>query len=308
MLFLGIDGGGTKTKAIVINEKEEILYEGLGGPSSIDTVSNETTVKNINVAVKPFFELPQYKDSKFNAVFVGAGGVADESLEKHLLSLIKDLIGVDKNTILVAKGDHENALASGLIFDGGMTLIVGTGTVCFGKDKEGNTFKSAGLGYQEGDLGSGYDLGRKAIQYAARSLDNRIKPSKFTKDICKELNLFQPSDVAKLMLEWHTERTKVAALGPIITDNATEGDHHAIEICDNAVKELVMSVVAVQDILKLENPKLVIVGTLGNRQTYYKDLLWNSLKEAITGLEIVSPQVDPALASAMLAKRAYDKR
>ena len=69
LLFLGIDGGGTKTKVFVINELKEILYEGTSGPSSLDTVTNEVTVSNINLALYEFFNNDKFKNTIFESVF-----------------------------------------------------------------------------------------------------------------------------------------------------------------------------------------------------------------------------------------------
>ena len=54
MYFLGIDGGGTKTKVVIINNNKDILYESVAGPSSVDTVTSQETLDAIKNCIKRF--------------------------------------------------------------------------------------------------------------------------------------------------------------------------------------------------------------------------------------------------------------
>lgn len=305
MLFLGIDGGGTKTKVFVIDENKNVLYEGESGPSSIDTVEASVTLQNINNCLTSFFKNPDYKNKTFKSVFAGLGGVPDELAQKELYNIIVNVNGVSKDSLILARSDMENALASGLCFEEGITLIAGTGMVAFGKNKDGKTHRAGGLGYKEGDFGSSYSLGLMAIQMVARTLDFRYPKTPFTIELSEYLNLNTPADVARLMEDWHTERTKIASLAPFVTKHANLGDNLATKICDKMSYELAISVRAIYETLKIENPTLVVVGSLGNVKGYFKDKLHEQILTFAPDIKIISPQVDPAHAAALLAHKYY---
>lgn len=299
MYFLGIDGGGTKTKVIIIDEDKKILYESTSGPSSLDTVTEKITLMHIKEALSGFFT--KYPNALFSSVFAGLGGVTDQNDINRLAALLKGLKGVSKNTLITAASDMENALCSGLSFNEGLVLIAGTGMVAFGKNQFNQSHKAGGLGYKEGDFGSSYDLGMKAIRATARALDNRFDKTDFTDEIALYLDVTNPSAIAALMDKWHNERTKIAGLAPIVTKHADLGNFYAKQICDDATYELALSVKAVQDTLSLLSPTLVVVGSLGNAEGYFKNQLHKKIKHYIKDITIVSPKVDPAYAAALLA-------
>ncbi|MBE0701332.1 MAG: hypothetical protein IH571_06575 [Acholeplasmataceae bacterium] len=182
--FLGIDGGGTKTKVSIIDEKQTNLYMGIGGPSSIDTVNAKQTLQSIRDALADVTEKLGFFPM-FSAVYVGLGGIVTET-DCHITEkLLRDLPGVTKETKITARNDMENALASGLCFKEGITLIAGTGMVAYGKDKQGNFQKCGGWGYKEGDAGSAYFLGYEALKAAVYATDGRLPATKFTDEVCE---------------------------------------------------------------------------------------------------------------------------
>lgn len=301
MYYLGIDGGGTKTKVVIIDEKSNILYEKISGPSSLDTVSEAITLENIRLALVDFFKIPKFHNAHFKGVFAGLGGIFSNKDKDKLKAILGKLPGVDSSTRVIGESDAENALASGLLFDEGMTLIAGTGMVAYGKNLNNQTHKAGGVGYKEGDLGSSYDLGINALRAVARAIDNRFNKTSFTDELMVHLKLVTMSDIQSLTEKWYLERTKVAGLAPFVTKHANLGNVYAMQICDNATYELSLAVYAVYQTLSLVDPTLVIVGSLGNTDGYFKDKLHSNLRTLIPNLKIIEPKIDPAYAAAKLA-------
>ena len=301
-LFLGIDGGGTKTKVAIIDDQRNIIYEGLSGPSSLDTVDKKTTLKAFQDALNPFFE--KNPDVVFKAVFAGLGGVSTEADKEQLRNLLTLIPGVTYKTNVTAGSDMENALASGLFEDEGMVLIAGTGMVAYGKNKYGETHKAGGLGYKEGDLGSAYDLGLKAIQAAAKTLDHRYDMTPFTNEVIEKLKFKETNNIIQFMDLNRENRTLIASLSVIVTKHADLGDVYARGICDSAIDELTSAVRAVSTTLHLKNPKLIIVGSLGNSEFYFKSSLNTKLISVIPGLRINMPKVDTAKSAAFISHKS----
>jgi len=301
MYFLGIDGGGTKTKVVVINENKDIIYESVAGPSSVDTVSNQQTVDSIQYALNSFYSSQNHV--AFDAIFIGLGGIVFDHQKKAIIALLKSLKGVDSKTIIVVENDMHNALYSGLLFDEGMTLICGTGMVAFGKNKDGKYHKSGGWGFKEGDAGSGFNLGSEAIKYMIRAFDHRLSKDAFALELANHLNLKNAEDIISLMDELYLDRTKVASLAPFVTKYANLGHPYAIKIIEKATDELALSVKAVYQQLNLNSTTLVVVGSLGNVQGHFKSLLHEKIKSISSKINIIEPKVDPAYAAAIMASR-----
>ena len=300
-LYLGIDGGGTKTKVIVINELEELIYEQVSGPSSIDTVDEETTYNSFMDALKDFSK--QHPNTTFNAVFAGLGGIVFDEDCRHVEDIVKRLPFVDPDTIIRARNDMENALYSGGSFDKGLSLICGTGMVAFGKNGE-QTHKCGGWGFREGELGSGYHLGREAIRHTIRTFDKRYSMNDFAKDVAKAIGMTKATDIIKIMdEEYFGDRTKTASLAPIVTKHANHGCDYARAIVDKATSELALAIKGVYNTLELDKTTLVIIGSLGNAPGYFRQRLYEQIYEISEDIKIIKPAYDPAFAAALMAKR-----
>ena len=298
-MYLGIYGGGTKTKFILIDNKNNVISESIKGPSSIDTVSYEESVD----AIQAGWQSIQHKVSytiNLDGVFGGLGGIVHEWHSEKLIALLKSKNVFNTNNIIF-KNDMYNALASGKKLKDAMTMIIGTGMVAFGIDNNNNTHKSGGWGYKEGDTGSAYSLGYHALRKMVRAYDGRINKTKFTQTIFETLNLKHINEFVDVVQNWVDNRTKLASLAPIVTKFANEKDIHALNIVEYCTDELSNAVKAVYDTLDFQSPSLVIVGSLGNAEGIFKTLLHRKIHN-IARIDISSPVVDPAFGAALLAK------
>ncbi len=295
--YLGIDGGGTKTRACLINEAGTLVHYGSSGPSSIDTVDLNVSLKNImNSVGEAGFNTKE--DYTIEGIFAGLGGMVTESNFKLGEDILRKLPRLSENCKIVCRNDMENALLCGETNNVGIALIVGTGMVAYGRNKKGETHKAGGWGFKEGESGSAYDLGFQAIRKTVRALDGRIKPSAFTKEMVIALDITTPLDIVlSIDLLWGN-RTKIASFAKIVTKYANLGDEYAKEICDTATKELALAVYTVAKKLELKTKSVVIVGSLGTAKGYFKDQLHHNILELLPEIKFIDNPIDPALAAA----------
>ena len=295
--YLGIDGGGTKTKAIVLDDDNNIVFTGLSEASALDSVGLEKSIKAINNSLKGLD-----KKIVFKSAFIGLGGI--QSIADGLLYLNNKLKikGVDKTTAFYAKNDSYNALASSLVFDEGIALISGTGMNCFGVDKEGNYHFAGGLGYREGDLGSAYSLGFLGMKSLARAIDGRVAYTPYHEELAQKMNIKDSVDIKNFFVNAVNMRTEIAQLALITSKHAANGDHFAREISELAANELVLCVKAVLNKINLTHKNLTIIGGLGSNPSYFRDCLLQGLKKLDKELNILDAKVDPAEGAARLGR------
>lgn len=298
--FLGIDGGGTKTKVCIIDETLTLIAYGSAGPSSIDTVSNDVTVSNIQSAIDQAL-LAHPKITRFVSVFGGLGGIVTENDKHHVQTLLRSLSQVSDDTTIRIENDVINALASADRGLEGIVLISGTGMNCFGIDSHQSTYKAGGWGFKEGDAGSGYDLGYHAIKSMIRSFDGRYPMTEFSKAIASAVGLKQAEDIIGVMDRLWGDRTTIASLAPLVTKAANDGDLLAQKIIDDATDELALAVKTVYEHLIFVQPFVCVVGSLGNSEGYFKTQLQKKIKTINPEIELVAPKEDPAFAAAKLA-------
>lgn len=295
--YLGIDGGGTKTKAIVIDENNKIIFTGLSEASALDSVGLDKSLKAINNALKALD-----KKIKFKSVFIGLGGIQSDDDGLLYINHKLKIKGVDKNTAFYAKNDSYNALASSLVFDEGIALISGTGMNCFGVDKDGNYHFAGGLGYREGDLGSAYSLGFLGMKSLARAIDGRIEYTPYHKELAEKMNIKDSVDIKNFFVKAVNMRTEIAQLALITSKHALDGNIYAKEISELAASELVLCVKAVLSRINLTAKNLTIIGGLGSNPSYFRDCLIQGLKKLDKNLNILDAVVDPAEGAARLGR------
>ena len=225
--LLGVDTGGSRTVAAIAGEDLAVLgrAEGPGAPmrpgggSASAAVIAETARR---AAVTARLQLPADRAA------VGAAG-AGRIPEQEELAAALTHAGVAHRVRVVA--DAEVALAAAFERGPGILLNAGTGSVAFARDPRGQIRRSGGYGWQLGDEGGGYWLGRVALAAAARAHEGRGEGAALLERLLAALGLHHFND----LIRWGTAATpaQVAALAPHVLEAAREGD----AVAQHAVRE-----------------------------------------------------------------------
>jgi N-acetylglucosamine kinase-like BadF-type ATPase len=113
-------------------------------------------------------------------------------------------------------------------------VIAGTGSIAYARDDQGELLRAGGWGITFDDRGSGYDLGRKAVAAALEAFDGRSPQTILMERICRQLDL---ADITAVVSR-EIEPQQMAALFPLVTEAAREGDLVARHLCDDAARDL----------------------------------------------------------------------
>ncbi len=299
MYIIGIDGGGTKTMATLMNEKGEVLGIGLAAASGLNTVMLHVTRNHIFDAVENAFEDAQIEMCPVDVIYAGIGGLVTKEHQVVVNHILSVLPCYEPSTIIHSTNDVNNALSGGLAGDYGVCAIASTQAASYGKDECHNKHRCGGYGFKEGDAGSAYALGRDAIKHAVRAFDGRIEKTPFSMFLLEELQINSMIDVMERMDEYYNDRLKTANLAVIVTRFANMNDKHALEIVSKNVNELVDCVKGVYENIKAKNNKCALVGSLANAQGVFRDLLVEKIKEFKPNVEIVSWEFIPVIGACL---------
>src|SRR5690606_34967862 len=153
-LVMGIDGGATKTIAVVVDKHREMCGRSQSGPTNWNSVGLEKARDNLRQAIRGALAKAGRKPDEINAVCVGASGVDRPHDRAQLAGWLRELF---PSTMLAVHNDAVIALASGTGGDVyGVVLISGTGMIVYGFDRMGHRQRAGGWGALLGDPGSGY--------------------------------------------------------------------------------------------------------------------------------------------------------
>lgn len=229
---VGVDGGGTGSRAMVLDAvgKELSLVQGppaLVHPSDPGGAAEGLAVTVRRAADEAGVTLPA------RALWAGLAGAGRagtrEAVEISLRSM--ELAG-EVRVGMDVEGAHRDAFGAGA----GVLLVLGTGSMAWGRDPEGMEIRVGGWGSLLGDEGSGYWLGLQGLRTVARASDGREGATILSATILEALHLPDPQS----LIPWTASAGKgeVAALAPLILEAAAQGDPGAGAILEEALEEI----------------------------------------------------------------------
>lgn len=242
-LVLGVDGGGSKTQALLADEDGYILGRGSSGPSNFYSAGRQASQQAVLAAVQSAFQQAGIPQQKVAVICLGLGGV-DRPEERSQVTAwlaeqaLADHCYVDNDVFLL--------LWCGGMQGWGAGLIAGTGSIAVGRNQSGETVRAGGWGHLIGDEGSGYAIGLAALQAAARCADGRGEHTRLLDDILSSWNLSQPSDLIPVIYGPVENRiAKIAHLAELVKVAAETGDPVANRIESQAADDLAIALQAV---------------------------------------------------------------
>src|SRR5258706_9536612 len=239
--YLGVDGGASKTAALVSDENGESLGEGLAGPSNHLRVGIETASRNVERAVNKALVAADVTSREIVWAYCGIAG-ADHPAHRQEV--------VDSLSIFFPRGnftvdnDARIALTGAVGYGGGVVVIAGTGSVAFGRNETGQEARAGGWGPIVGDEGSGFGIARAALGAIVRAWDGRGPETGMTEMLRNEWNM-KPEDIPRFVYAPATHTDDIARFGKLAIDAAEAGDAVARAIFADGGRALGEIVVAV---------------------------------------------------------------
>lgn len=218
--FIGIDGGGTKTEAVLINGNGHILGRQIETSSNPNDIGLESSV-DLLLSVSNRLIRENGLDASEVNLFGGISGVINH--RDAMIGMIKKRSAFLNMDI---QSDGINLISSELGECDGAAIICGTGSACFlriGRE----LIRIGGWGYLLDSAGSGYDIGRQAIEAVLRAHDGRGKPTLLTDLISESLGAPAELSITKLYSEG---KPLIASLAPLVfrADEAGDDAAHTI--------------------------------------------------------------------------------
>jgi N-acetylglucosamine kinase-like BadF-type ATPase len=299
-LFLGIDGGGTKTHALLLDYKGETVGEGISGASNPLRVGIETAVANIFHAAESACDSANRILDDIAAVQCGLAGVRREDLRRTIRQRISESFRIKAVEVLT---DAEIALYGVTLGKAGLVIIAGTGSICLGKNDDGATAMAGGWGPLAGDEGGGAGIARRALQAIAKASDGRGDSTKLSKYASEYFRTSTPDDLIVAIYSPKTDNAKIAGFARFVVETAQEGDEIAIDILKEAGSELGLAASAVIKKLRLNRRKIPIgcVGSIFKAGGIFKNSILETVHQTAPNAFLTEPKFYPAHAAARMA-------
>ncbi len=305
-LFLGVDGGATKTHVVLIDRGKKVVGEGFAGPSNPMRVGLEPAVSNISEAVNSACDRAARSPSDIVAATLGLAGVRRADLRERIRQRVGKDLGVTRIKVVT---DAEIAHFGTTLGKEGLVIISGTGSICYGKDSRGNVATAGGWGPIAGDEGGGTSISKQALQAIAKAIDGRGKKTKLSEVAAKYFRASTPEDLIIAIYSPQMDNRRLAGFAKHVVQTAAGGDEIAVEILSIAGFELGLAAFAVIKRLNLSKKRIPIgmVGSIFEAGELLTKPLLETVNSFAPKAYLQKPKLNPGNAAAVMAYNENSK-
>lgn len=298
-IYIGVDGGGTKTEMVLVEQDGTVLHRLVLGPCNPNDIGLERACSVLAEGSESLLAERAIAVEDINALFAGVSGAGVGDYRNKLGSFLKAQF---PQAAVRCDTDGANALSSGLGMGPGVAVISGTGSALFIRS-EGQIYRVGGWGYLFDQAGSGYDLGREAMRAALAAGDGVGPKTKLTELVEQALGTTAWEALGDVYCRG---KRYVASLSHCVFDAYEQGDALAQRILLDTAAHLAELIVACER-LYCCGRDVVLCGGLFARKQVLCPMLQQELPSGFRLLLPRLPQIyGAAVQAADLCGRAAD--
>ena len=285
-VVLGIDGGGTRTRASIVEGERNLAFAESGSIKRL-RVGAAVAEQNLRALLADV-----YKQAGVTGVRAASAGVASATMPgvpEWIKAVFADF-GVERSEVV---GDEVIALDAAFRGGPGILQIAGTGTNCIGRSPDGKRESAGGWSSRLGDEGSGYWIGLHAVRRALHAYD-REEPTQILDAVGR---IWGTTTIEELVnLGDSTPGPDFAALAPHISRLAEEGDPVALAVLQQAGADLVDFVLLVRAKLRrkhhlTEEVPVAWIGSVIGKARLVQEAFFAGLRDAAPAMPVLQKEV-----------------
>jgi N-acetylglucosamine kinase-like BadF-type ATPase len=303
--LLGIDGGGSKTHAILVTLDGTVITESFGGPSNLQKLGVDKAADALFDTISECCKNANCTPEEVQSVVVGAAGAgraADKTALADRLVAIGNRKKFPLKTITI-ESDARIALEAAFAGGPGIVLIAGTGSIAIYRTEEGQIMRAGGWGDILGDEGSGFAIARDALNAVMRQHDGRSEKTVLTK---KALEHFSVEQVDQLISKIYNNNADIPAFAPAVFEACNERDRVAYGVLVKNSNELVELVrVLVMQVRPKKKLPVSMMGGLFESENVYSKMVKEKIVHALPHVVIQNPKFSAAFGAAILGLSAF---
>ncbi|MDR0269734.1 BadF/BadG/BcrA/BcrD ATPase family protein [Paenibacillus sp.] len=324
--LLAVDGGGTKCLAVFTDENGRMLATGRSGSCNYQGTGREAAALELTRAIEeakrqlagsaaegsnapessvpPVSPAPQEEATitedgplHVSCTVFGIAGLDTE----HDGQVIEDMVreALDRTQVvadlIVVENDGVAALLGATGGAPGILIIAGTGSIVYGINANGESARAGGWGHRVGDEGSGYWIGKQAINAVLREFDGRGRRTGLTDKLLRHLRLQNEEELFNWVYSAEYSVNKTAELSKLVSEAEQERDEAARLILETAADELFLGARSVMDKLGMAAAPFTVIlqgGVLQNNP-FVRSRLADSFRAASPLAQIDEAKKEP---------------
>jgi N-acetylglucosamine kinase-like BadF-type ATPase len=294
-LFVGIDGGGTKT-ACAVGDETRVLAIAQAGGSNLIRSGEAAARTSLLEAIDKACADASVASAGICGACIGAAGAGRGDVQSAIAKIAAERLRCHVQVV----GDTDIAMQAAFGAGAGVIVIAGTGSIAFGRDAQGNTARAGGWGFAISDEGSGHWVGRAAVRRAFAAYDEGQDPV-----LLKSLMKAWPAaSLEEFLRDCNT--ADFSQLFPPVLAAADTGDTSARAVLMQAGGELANLAKTVLRRLfpaQADGVPLAMVGGVFRQSALVRQVFYNEVRSAFPAAAINATVVEPVLGALELARQ-----
>ena len=295
-IVLGMDIGGTKSHAVLVDETGRVLGEGVGGSGNINFIPLEMAEQSFTEAITAARKQAGVDDLETEIAVIG--------IEPQPDPLHDCLRRLARPKEILRRQEGECSLVGGLASHVGVSLIAGTGSVGWGRSAAGQTHETSCWG-PIGDEGSAYWLAEHGINAAFYAEDRRGPATRMHEKVLEKVGGPTIRDNITLLYTSQDFRKEVSQYARIVIELATADPPDPVmrDIVHEGAEHLAHLLAVCAEALDLHTGpyKVAATGSLVTKVPYYFDQVQTRLQKRHAQAKLVLPRFSPGTGAALLA-------
>ncbi len=305
--YLGIDGGGTKTRCALADETA-LLATAMSGGSNMIRLGETHARDALHAAIRQVCATAKIAPAQIHAICIGAAGADRPEIAAKIRSILAELISEIAPDIALTKievvGDMTIALEAAFGAGPGVIAIAGTGSIVYGRDTNGHTARAGGWGFAVSDEGSGHWIGRRAVSALLSAHDQGLE----TLLTAMVLEAWRLSTIDDLVQQANsTPPPDFPRLFPIVLRAAAQDDSIARDLLAKAGAKLAALAAIVIHLLAphaatamrpaatlpVAMLPVAMTGSVFRQSPHVRQVFYNTLQKSFPGIDVRQDLADP---------------
>ncbi|MBD8498622.1 N-acetylglucosamine kinase [Paenibacillus arenosi] len=307
---IGIDGGGTKTTAIVLDSAGNLLAQIEGAATNPHAVTSAGAIDNLTALFQRLIVESGLIPERCKGIGLGIAGISTSQEQQQFLdSLLHDerlsLWDLKRSALpIVIRNDAEIALIAALGQESGTIVIAGTGAIVVGITPSGERYRAGGWGHILGDKGSGYEIGLQTLQAVMLSHDGVLSPTKLTELVLDKHQFNSPEQLRTYIYGASIRKQHIAQYAQICIHAANHGDEAAQHIIVRTATELAQLTLAMRRKDRwLTQAPIAVTGSIFKHSTLFVDTFKQCVNQSEQASTIIIAEKQPAWGAALLVQQ-----
>jgi glucosamine kinase len=297
-IYLGIDGGGTKTTCVVADDTT-VLGAATSGGSNVTRLGEARVRESLYASVRAACAVAKVDPSRVESACVGLSGAGRTEVRDAVARMMKEVVRCRVQVVSDLETTLEAAFGSGP----GVITIAGTGSIAYGRDERGQTGRAGGWGLAISDEGSGQWVGRTAVSAVLGAKDAGEEPPLLE----TILKLWELQTLDELVRHANASPPPdFSSLFPVVQAAADSRDrlaHHVLEKAGTELAALASSVIR-RLFGGADSVPVAMAGGVFRQSEVVRQVFYNKVTAEFPQVTVNPTIIEPVQGALELARKA----